>query len=325
VELAVEVFEQGHHRSFVVRSSKSKFRIGRGWNNEVIVRDPLVDAEHLEIYTDESGFIRVRDLQTENGTRIGRKPMPQDVEVPFGQPVRIGHSNIVIHQGNEPVPAAEPTPQFEPVIERMQQPVIAIGALILAMLVALLSGQFSPDIGVESDGRVGRAMFFGLGLIFWAAIWGVIARLLRHEMAFWGHLTLSSVICSFILIADLLIDWMSFNLLSLALARYGYSVLFAVALLGWMFIGLDMSTRLKPLRRAAISAGITGMIVLVMFVFPVGGRNEPDHSLPPMVNLTQPPERLVAADISVEEFLERSSGIFDRLDQEVVESLAEAD
>lgn len=317
MELAVEVFEQGHHRSFVVRSSKPVLHIGRGWNNDVIVRDPLVDAEHLEVYTDEAGFIRIRDLQSQNGTRLGRKLLPVDAELAFGQPIRIGHSHIVIHRGNEPVPLAEPTPQFEPVIERMQQPAIAIATLILSLLVAYLSGQFAPDISIESDDRIGRAMFFGLGLIFWSALWGVIARLLRHEMAFWGHLTLSSATCAFILVADLLIDWMSFNLLSLTLSNYGYSVLFGVALIGWMFIGLDMSTRLKPLRRAVISVGITAMVILVMFVFPVGGRLEPDHNTPPMVNLTQPPQRLIAGDVSVEDFLARSSEIFDQLDEEV--------
>ena len=320
MDLAVEVFEQGQHRSFVVRSSKETLHIGRGWNNDVIVRDPLVDAEHLKIYTDESGFVRIRDLQTQNGTKLRNKVLPVDAELPFGKAIRIGHSQIVVHRGNEPVALAEPTPQLEPVIERMQQPGVALAALAAAMLVALLSGQFAPDISIETDDRIGRAMFFGLGLIFWSALWGVIARLLRHEMAFWGHLTLSSAICSFILVADLLIEWMSFNLLSLGLKNYGYSVLFTVALLGWMFIGLDMSTRLKPLRRAAISLGITAMVALVMFVFPVGGRVEPDPATPPMVNLTQPPSRLLVSDIGVDQFLSQSSSIFDRLDAEVEES-----
>ena len=319
MELAVEVFEQGQHRSFVVRSSKPILHIGRGWNNDVIIRDPLVDSEHLEIYTDEAGFVRIRDLQTQNGTRMSGKPLSLDAEIVFGEAIRIGHSNIVVHRGNEPVAEAEPTPQFEPVIERMQQPAVALVALAIALFVGLLSGQFSPDISIENDDRIGRSMFFGLGLKFWSALWGVIARLLRHEMAFWGHLTLASVTCSFILIADLFIDWMSFNLLSMNLNRYGYSALFALALIGWMFVGLDMSTRLKPLRRASISVAITAMVVLVMFVFPVGGRNEPDHSLPPMVNLTLPPSRLIVRDIDIEEFISRSGDIFDQLDGQVAE------
>lgn len=320
MELAVEVFEQGQHRSFVVRSSKETLTIGRGWNNDVIVRDPLVDAEHLEVYTDESGFIRVRDLQTQNGTRLRGRVLPVDAELPFSQAIRIGHSNIVIHRGNEVVAKAEPTPQFEPVIERMQQPAFALAAFAFALLIAFLSGQFAPDMSIANDDRIGRAMFFGLGLIFWSALWGVIARLLRHEMAFWGHLTLSSALSSFILLADVVIEWMSFNWLSLGLNAYGYSVLFAIAFLGWMFVGLDMSTRLKPLRRAAISCGITAMVVLVMFVFPVGGRVEPNPATPPMVNLTQPPSKLLVSDLSVEDFLARSSSIFDRLDDEVRES-----
>lgn len=320
MELAIEVFEQGQHRSFVVRSSKPVVHIGRGWNNEVIVRDPLVDAEHLEIFTDEAGFIRLRDLQSKNGTRLKGKKLPPDAELPFGEVIRIGHSSIIIHRGNEAVKDAEPIPQFEPVIERMQQPSVAIFALFAALLVAFLSGQFSPDISIENDDRIGRAMFFGLGLIFWSSLWGVVARLLRHEMAFWGHLTLSSAICSIILIADLFIDWLSFNLLSLPLNNYGYSVLFSLALIAWIFIGLDMSTRLKPMRRAVISLSITAMVVLVMFVFPVGGRIEPDHTTPPMVNLSQPPARLIAKEISVEEFLDRSASIFDRLDQQLAET-----
>ncbi|GEM_PF-2516008 len=324
-ELAVEVFEQGQHRSFVVHSSESIVHIGRGWNNDVVIRDPLIDAEHLEIYTDEAGLVRIRDLKSLNGTRLKGRLLTNDVELQFNVPIRIGHSNIIIHKSSEAVSATEPTPQFEPVIERMQQPVVAGIALALAILVALLSGQFGADISTDGDDRIGRAMLFGLGLIFWSTIWGVLARLLRHEMAFWGHLTLISALSCVVLIAGVAIDWASFNLLSLALNSYGYVVLFAVALICWMFIGLDMSTRLKPLRRAVISFGITGLAILVTFVFPVGGRIEPDPAAPPMVNLTQPPSRLVVQDISVDEFIDRSSNLFARLQEEVEEERLEED
>lgn len=319
IEIAVEVFEQGKHRSFVVHCSQSVVHIGRGWNNDVIIRDPLVDAEHLELFRDESGSICIRDNRSLNGTRIKGQLLTEDSELQFNVPIRVGHSNIIVHKNSEAVSVAEPTPQFEPVIERMQMPLVASLALVLTLLVAFLSGQFAPDISIEGDDRIGRAMLFGLGLIFWSALWGVIARLLRHEMAFWGHLTLVSALCSVLLITDRAIEWASFNTLSLTLIKYGYTVLFSMALIFWLFVGLDMSTRLKPLRRAAISFGITGLVILVTFVFPIGGRQEPDPTAPPMVNITQPPSRLVVGDISVEEFIDRSSSLFSRLREKVEE------
>jgi pSer/pThr/pTyr-binding forkhead associated (FHA) protein len=319
IEIAVEVFEQGQHRSFVVRCTQSIVRIGRGWNNDVIIRDPLIDAEHLELFRDESGSICIRDKQSLNGTRLKGRWLSDDSKLQFNVPIRVGHSSIVVHKNSEAVAVAEPTPQFEPVIERMQQPLVASIALALTLLVAFLSGQFAPDISIEGDDRIGRAMLFGLALIFWSALWGVIARLLRHEMAFWGHLTLVSALCSLLLITDRVIEWASFNTLSLTLSMYGYTALFSIALICWLFIGLDMSTRLKPLRRAAISAGITGLVILVTFVFPIGGRQEPDPSAPPMVNITQPPSRLVVGDISVDEFIDRSSTLFSRLQEKVEE------
>ena len=268
MELAIEVFEQGQRRSFVIHSTQEVVRIGRGWNNEVIVRDPLVDAEHLEIHIDESGSIKIKDLQSLNGTRVQGKALSENTELQFGVPIRIGHSNIVVHRSNEVVAQAEPIPQFESIIEKMQQPLIAIVCLFVVLLIAYLSGQFTSDISSESDERFGAAMLFGLSLILWSSIWGVVARLLRHEMAFWGHLSLISLVCSLILAADVLIDWTSFNLLSLTLNNYGYSAIFSLALLLWIFIGLDMSTRLKPRKRATISVAITGSVSYTHLTLP---------------------------------------------------------
>ena len=317
MELAIEVMELGNHRSYVSRFTGNEIKIGRGWNNDLVVRDPLVDPDHLRIYLGEEGQVWLQDLESRNGTRVGGKRMSTDIQVEFGVPLRIGHSTIVIHRADEAVAQAEPRPQFEPLIERMQQPVIASIALVLALLSAYGSGLFAPDLSITGDDRWSRAFAFALGLIVWAAVWGVFSRLLRHEVAFWGHLTLASVTCTAVLLSYVGVSWLSFNTLSLILKAYGFETIFTLALLGWCLLGLDMTTRLKPIKRSLISVGVTGAALILLFVSPIGGGREDDPRRPPMVNITQPPQRLVVGDISVEDFLGRTDRLFASLDEEL--------
>lgn len=317
MELAIEVMEMGQHRSYVARIAGREATIGRGWNNDLVIRDPLVDAEHLRLYTDDDGQLMVEDLGSRNGSRLGGQYFSQAVPVPLGKALRIGHSTLIVHDANEPVEKAQRRPQFEPLIERMQLPWVACVALLFALASAYFSGLFAPDLSIDADDRWSRAFAFGLGLIVWAAIWGSVARLLRHEVAFWGHLTLVSLTTSLVLLGYMLISWLSFNLLSLTLKNYGFEFLFTLALFGWCILAFDMTTRFKPLKRSLVSVAVTGAALILLFVSPVGGGPEQDPRRPPMVNITQPPSRLIASEKSIDEFLSGAAHLFGQIEQEI--------
>ncbi len=315
MELAIEVMELGQHRSYVARVSGREAHIGRGWNNDVVVRDPLVDADHLRLFMDEEGRLMVEDLGSRNGSRLGANYFTDAVQVELGKPLRIGHSTLVIHNTDEPVGKAQRRPQFEPLIERMQMPWVACMALLAALASAYFSGLFAPDLSIDADDRWSRAFAFGLGLVVWAAVWGSFARLLRHEVAFWGHLTLVAVACTLVLLGYMFINWLSFNLLSQTIQNYGFEMLFTLALFGWCILGFDMTTRFKPLKRSLVAVTVTGAALILLFVSPVGGGPEQDPRRPPMVNVTQPPSRLVVADQSIEAFLANAAPMFEQLDE----------
>lgn len=316
MELALEVQELRQNGSYVTRCKGFPVRIGRAWDNDLVIRDPLVDAYHCTLSVNEEGLWLVRDENSLNGTRMGNKRVVGEQPLDLLQSLQIGHTHIRFHAADEPVPRADPQPQFERVIEWMQQPWVAIGAVVIALCSAYLLGAFAPEAGSQTDDRLSRAFAFVLALVVWAGFFGLLARLLRHETAFWGHLTLVSGVVATVLFARILIAWVTFNTLWQPLASYGFPVVFSIAALIWTFVALDMSARLKRLPRFLLSAFFTSAILVLFFLYPIGGR-EDDYRTPPLVNLSQPPSRLVATPIAEDLFLQRSAEIFDRLDAQL--------
>ena len=49
---------------------EQRLLIGRGWDCDVIVQDPQVDAKHGELWVSTDGAYRFRDLESLNGSKI---------------------------------------------------------------------------------------------------------------------------------------------------------------------------------------------------------------------------------------------------------------
>ena len=85
-----EVKERSRHEHFPVR-------IGRSYQNEIILDDDYISPNHLSIEVDGEGFLQVRDLNSENGAfllpssnRITQVPVKEETLL------RVGHTTIRI-------------------------------------------------------------------------------------------------------------------------------------------------------------------------------------------------------------------------------------
>ncbi len=83
-----------------------KVTLGRASTNSIVVRDERASRCHAEVFAAD-GQWRVRDLDSRNGTRVGREPIKGMRPLAAGDVIRIGKTEITFGLGKPPTEAAE--------------------------------------------------------------------------------------------------------------------------------------------------------------------------------------------------------------------------
>jgi len=186
-----------HHREVMSRQrvDKSEIRIGRGYDNDVIIDDPYVAAQHLLIRPDDTGSLVAEDLGSANGTFVARsRRRLQRFRINPDRVIRIGQTHLRIRHGNHPVPGERYLPSRVP-----SWPVTA--ALGVAMLAVLLVSQWLQERSEPQLHRYVETAILWIGItIGWTAVWGMICRVFSRRARFERNLkiTLSGLLIYFL-------------------------------------------------------------------------------------------------------------------------------
>jgi adenylate cyclase len=73
-------------------------RIGRGYENSIVLNDNLSSREHAMIRRNASGFCILSDLGSRNGTRLNGRPVSTAVQLTDGDIVQIGDQRLYFCQ-----------------------------------------------------------------------------------------------------------------------------------------------------------------------------------------------------------------------------------
>lgn len=76
------------------RFDQLPIRIGRGYDNDLILDDPYIAAEHASVEMTESGSLNLRDLSTQNGIVLNGQR--ESIVALDDNIVRLGHTNLRI-------------------------------------------------------------------------------------------------------------------------------------------------------------------------------------------------------------------------------------
>ncbi len=170
----VEVLSRHRDIAARFRIAASEARIGRGYDNDVIIDDPYVAAQHLRVFRDEAGQLVAEDLGSTNGTFLdgGRKRLTRIV-VDGKHPIRIGKTDLrirEIHHEVERERVAAPEWRTLPVAT-----VAALGASLL--------GLSALQIWLAQTGELRASSYLAplLGVVamvlVWAGIWALLSRI----------------------------------------------------------------------------------------------------------------------------------------------------
>lgn len=121
--------------------SKTIFRngngtIGRGYSNDLILDDPYVSPNHLQVAAQENKIL-ILDLNTKNGTRINKNRLIRNekAEINSGDEIIVGRTHLKLFLSNHPVEPASKLDRviaFRNFIDRAWVPIVTSLGFIFA-------------------------------------------------------------------------------------------------------------------------------------------------------------------------------------------------
>jgi len=289
-------------------------RIGRAYDNDMIVDDRYVCPHHLEL-VQESGIPLARDLGSVNGsyTRLGKEPF-KVIELTDGLTIQFGHCQLRFHaSGSEVEPAWRDTARHGLLASLGKSWIVVLASLLGVAAMTAESLLLSPDEpGLLS--LAGDLPFTLLLVLLWAGLWSLLNRVVTHRANFHIHLAIAFFATAALFFFEQLVLLLAFAL-GLSAIVNGLDYLAQSAVLA---MAIYAHLRYAMPGAAASQAMAAMAVALILFGTPQIGdlveRNK-FSSLPYLEPLLWPPVFRLVPGESVDEFFDHSAALREELDE----------
>jgi hypothetical protein len=177
------------HREVATRfRCAGEVRIGRGYDNDVIVDDPYVAARHMRVFRDETGRLVAEDLGSANGILLHPdKSRHQRIVIDGDRPIQIGHTYLRIRETSHAVEHER--------VARRDAGILPI-ALVTALSVLILGTEalalwFSETAEPKASRYLTPLLGIALTVTVWVAVWALLSRVLSGRARFQRNLLIA--------------------------------------------------------------------------------------------------------------------------------------
>lgn len=178
--------------SHYYRLTKFPVRIGRAFDNDIILSDPTISAYHLEIDQAEQGII-FRNLSKENGTRLNGKVLNESL-LDLTQPVnlQLGSRHARLLASSMQV-AQSSVRQCSGWLRVFCRPFCSISLAIITTLVFVYDAYLQSIFNKELVYYLSSVMPYLLGMLALALLIAGISRLANQRWEFFPALGLAAL------------------------------------------------------------------------------------------------------------------------------------
>ncbi len=276
-------------------------RVGRGYSCEVILDDPHVSPEHLEVFADEAGTLVVVDLGSENGTtwadsgaEFHEQALHDDMRL------RVGRTELRVRFPDHPVPATVPmhgaaahesldagrvdgahpaNADLPAWVTRRWPGGVSVGAVSLAVWLVVSAAALAGDYvtsyrEVETGEAVGAFTVGTLGWLLWSGMWALGSRITGPGFRFGEHCLVAAVWTFVYFLAGPAEGYAAFaSGADRAAQAFGW-ILQAVLLSGLLYSHLRLVSSARAgavaVRAAAVSVTLTGLVAATAYTVLLG-------------------------------------------------------
>ena len=190
--LVIEV-SQGHKSHQDYQSfEKDEVYIGRGFDNDVIINDPYISAQHLVIFQ-QNGAIKIKNLSSKNGVYMPKiKQNVFELMICSGDELILGRTRIRVFLDSHKIPPTKALHQNLKHIKWLKNSAVACTLSLILILMTLLETFLATSTKESLIKLIPAPIFTCIVILFWAGFWTLIGRVVRHKIRFFIHI---SVFC----------------------------------------------------------------------------------------------------------------------------------
>jgi pSer/pThr/pTyr-binding forkhead associated (FHA) protein len=299
-------------------------RIGRAYDNDIIVGDPYVCPHHLEIWQ-EDGKIRLRDTGSVNGAYLGRQRRR------FGETrlsdetlVHFGHSQLRFRRAHTPVEDTWRDISRHGLLAQFDK------TWVLLLLSALAFAALVADSILDSMEMLGPGQLITdqlyplLGVLTWAGSWALVNRVIAHRANFHVHLAIACAGIVGLFLATQLVALAGFSLAADALVPWVKLAARIAVLACVVYAHLRYATHGRPTLQWVMAA-FSGALLFGIPAFGDYLEQQEFSTIPYLNPLLKPPEFRLADGVDPDTFFEQAAGIRDSLTERETEEQAPSD
>ena len=288
------------------RVAAEEARIGRAFDNDVVIDDPHVAPHHVRIFRAEDGELVAEDLGTLNGLyaehgahRAARIALAKDPGL------RLGRTILRVHDTKR---AVEPERLLTPPRAHAQW----AAALGVALFFVVFVLQWLATTG-EPSANILVLPILGLatGIAIWTALWAMQSRLLLGQSRFALHLRIAVTACLVLIVWDQVAETSSFAFASRGIADYA-------GLGAWALLAATCYAHLRALGTRHMNFAMSLVVALVVAgaALQYVGRSETQKLVGQRATLgdLRPPEFRMMPLASADDFFHKAEGAKRKVD-----------
>lgn len=291
-------------------------RIGRAFDNDLILNDATISPHHAEISIDEDGKIWLLDMDSLNGSWVDRtQSNKQKIELHSGSELTLGKTILHVFTPEHPVESAVKITPVSFVTSWIENPFLLVSSIIL---IAFLYGveqwlnmfqefKWQEIINVELI-IFGSALSMG---IFWA----IVGRIFKHESNFKNQMKIIFVFIVAQFFITKFVDIILFNSLNYTFAMVLMMAVEFVLIALLLWLNLLLSTNQTQEQRLRTAVVVSAALVVLSIYSDMINESEFSDS-PEYVKLLHPPALRITDGVDEQQFVTEISVVFDKLDIE---------
>jgi pSer/pThr/pTyr-binding forkhead associated (FHA) protein len=291
-------------------------RLGRGYDNDLIVDDIYCAARHAIIESEQDGSMVLRDLGTRNGV-IHEGKRKSSVVMSGDTVVRLGHTSLRVRAADFPVP-----PELvDRTMHGWEGGMPGLVGLFLIGVFSLLTVWLNDTQAFQLI-RYLQTLAYGIGAgLAWGGAWAFANRLFGRHARLGRHLFIFGCGIAAITVFKLASSALAYSFSIESITRYGSH---AVILLAAGMLYFHLST-VKP-HNARRFAGTCLILALLGSGLTLISNEQRSGRLGDelYMSVLMPPSMRVAPDHSVDEFMGTVNGMKARLDKERVKKVKDS-
>ncbi|MDP2653982.1 MAG: FHA domain-containing protein [Candidatus Omnitrophota bacterium] len=291
-------------------------RIGRGYDNDVILYDPHVCARHVVLTEDEEGWL-LEDISAHNGVEInGVKSVSKSVRIRSGDEVVVGQTRLRFVAPDHPVSSALRLATASKALEWLKRP-----WALLALTAALMAIEaFDKYIKTFEDQDFSRYLLrisiLPVLVVAWGSGWAFVGQLLRHRPQFRAQYNLTAVLVILAYLGTAFSNYLGYLLSSNMVESVTRSILGVGQIVLLLYGNLSFATRLS-FKKKLVPAILIAVAVHTLALFSNLSRQGDFRSAPDFCNCLKPTVLNPDARTTAAQFMKKNEQVFADLEEEL--------